>query len=144
MNKGLPETKNENPVRVFYDAVASEYAERYFHEFDSKPFDRWILTRFADFMRPRGLVADMGCGPGEVARFLKDLGVDVIGVDLSSRMLGEARRLNPDIEFLQGDILKLDLRDAHLEGIAAFYAIVHFTMDQVQRAVVEFHRVLAS
>jgi ubiquinone/menaquinone biosynthesis C-methylase UbiE len=143
MNKGSPEVENKNPVRRFYDVVAPEYAEKYFHEFDHKPFDRSILERFAGLTRSKGRVCDAGCGPGEVARFLKDLAVDACGLDVSERMLEEARRLSPDIEFNQGDMLHLYLPDETLAGIAAFYAIVHFSENQVRTAFREFHRVLS-
>jgi SAM-dependent methyltransferase len=142
MKKGISEIE-ENPIRRFYDAVACEYAEKYFHEFDHKPFDRSILDRFAGLVRSRGRVCDMGCGPGEVARFLKDRAVDVFGLDMSERMLDEGRRLSPDIEFTSGDFLDLDLQDGALGGIAAFYAVVHLSMDRVRDAVREWYRVLA-
>jgi 2-polyprenyl-3-methyl-5-hydroxy-6-metoxy-1,4-benzoquinol methylase len=46
-----------------------------------------------------GTVCDIGCGPGRVARYLHDIGANVFGVDISPRMLDEARRLNPGIRF---------------------------------------------
>jgi ubiquinone/menaquinone biosynthesis C-methylase UbiE len=58
-------------------------------------------------------------------------------------MIQEAGRLSPDIEFKRGDMLHLVLPDETLAGIAAFYAIVHFTEDQVRTAFREFHRVLS-
>jgi SAM-dependent methyltransferase len=144
MKNELQKIDMNNSVLLFYDTIGSDYAEKYFHEFDYKPFDRSILERFADLTRSGGCVCDMGCGPGEVARFLKDGDVDVFGLDLSETMLEHARRLSPDIEFRRGDMLRLELQDESLAGIAAFYAIVHFSTDQVRTAFREFHRVLAS
>jgi SAM-dependent methyltransferase len=50
------------------------------------------LESFADDVRGAGAVCDLGCGPGHVGRYLHDRGVEVRGVDLSPRMVEEARR----------------------------------------------------
>jgi len=55
-----------------YDRLADEYSRRIFHELQQKPFDRELLDRFAKEMVGRGEVCDMGCGPGHVARYLRD------------------------------------------------------------------------
>jgi ubiquinone/menaquinone biosynthesis C-methylase UbiE len=56
--------------------------------------------------------------------FFHGLGGEVCGVDLSSEMVRQAQRLDPDISFTQGDMLALtDVVDNSYGGIAAFYAI---------------------
>jgi ubiquinone/menaquinone biosynthesis C-methylase UbiE len=39
---------------------------------------------------------DFGCGTGRSARFLKSLGFNVVGMDISRDMLGRARELDPE------------------------------------------------
>ena len=112
-------------IRESYDRVADEYARRMFSELDNKPLDRELLTRLAGAVNGSGEICDLGCGPGHIARFLGDRGANVFGLDLSPGMLDEARRLSPEIPFRQGNMLALDLPDASLAGISAFYAIVH-------------------
>jgi trans-aconitate methyltransferase len=56
-------------------------------------------------------VCALGCGPGQIARYLGDRRVEAHGIDLSPGMVAEARRLNPDIPFSQGDMLALDSKD---------------------------------
>ena len=48
----------------------------------------------------------MGCGPGHVARYLSEQGLEMVGVDLSPAMVERARRLTPQVEFRQGDMLR--------------------------------------
>ena len=98
-------------IRKSYDELADEYARRIADELRHKPFDRELLNRFAAEVSGRGEVCDMGCGPGHVARYLHDAGASVFGLDLSPRMLEEARRLNPDIRFCEGNMMALDLPD---------------------------------
>jgi ubiquinone/menaquinone biosynthesis C-methylase UbiE len=38
---------------------------------------------------------DFGCGTGRSTRFLRNLGLEVIGVDISQAMLDQARALDP-------------------------------------------------
>ena len=84
----------------------------------------------------------MGCGPGHIARYLCDLGTNVFGLDISPRMIAEARRLNPDISFREGDMTALDLTDGSLAGIAAFYAIVNIPGESLPVIFREMERVL--
>jgi ubiquinone/menaquinone biosynthesis C-methylase UbiE len=126
-----------------YDSVAERYAEHLFHELDGKPLDRHLLNRFAEAITKGGAVADVGCGPGQVARYLHGRGVNVFGVDISPAMIRTASRLSPGIDFRVGDMHALEIPDASLAGIVAFYSIVHFTSDEVPVAMRECHRVLA-
>lgn len=128
-------------IRNSYDSLADEYARRLFHELEQKPFDRAFLNRFIAHVG-RGEVCDMGCGPGHVARFLHDAGMKVLGLDLSPRMLEQARQLNPGISFREGDMLALDLENETLAGITAFYAIVNFPPHSLLKAFEEMARVL--
>ena len=130
-------------VRKSYDSAAEAYAEHLADELTQKPLDRHLLNRFAEEVRGRGLVADLGCGPGHVARYLHEQGVSVLGLDLSEQMIQVARRLHPGIEFRVGDMTRLDLSDGALAGVVAFYAIVHFTPAELDAVLSEIRRVLA-
>lgn len=125
-----------------YDRVADEYVRRIFDELQHKPLDRELLDRFAASVRDVGPVCDMGCGPGHVARYLHERGVQVSGIDLSPQMVEQARRLTPAIEFRQGDMLALDAADESWAGIAAFYSIIHIPRGDLPQALRELHRVL--
>jgi ubiquinone/menaquinone biosynthesis C-methylase UbiE len=139
----------QDAIQKSYDRVADEYARHIFSELEHKPLDRELLTRFAAAVKGKGEVCDMGCGPGHIARYLRDVGgaggsdhLDVFGLDLSLGMLEEARRLNPDIPFRQGNMLALELSDASLAGITAFYAVVNLPRESLPQVFREMARVL--
>jgi len=125
-----------------YDAVSHEYAERFKDEMNDKPFDRDCLDRLAREVGELGPVCDLGCGPGQIARYLHRQGVKTLGVDLSAQMVAEASRLNPEIHFHQGDMLSLPDADNSWGGIAAFYCIIHIPREQIVDALREMKRVL--
>ena len=66
-------------IEASYDQVAQQYAQTFFEELARKPFDRALLDAFGERVRAQGTVCDLGCGPGHVARYLKDRGVKVCG-----------------------------------------------------------------
>jgi SAM-dependent methyltransferase len=130
-------------IRESYDSAAEAYAEHLAAELAGKPLDRHLLNRFAEGVRGRGLVVDVGCGPGHVAGYLKDQGVEMSGIDLSAEMIAVARRLNPGLDFQVGDMRRLDLPDATLAGLVSFYSIVHFEPGALLPVLREMRRVLA-
>ncbi|MGE5643503.1 MAG: class I SAM-dependent DNA methyltransferase [Byssovorax cruenta] len=136
MNKTILNTQTS------YDQVAHEYAEKFKDEMDDKPFDRDCLDRLARKVGSLGPICDLGCGPGQLARYLHRKGVDTLGVDLSPRMVEEAQRLNPEIHFHQGDMLSLPDADNSWGGIAAFYCIIHIPLEQIVDALRDMKRVL--
>ena len=129
-------------LKEFYDQVAREYAERFVGELADKPLDRGLLDGFAALVGG-GRVLDVGTGPGQIAAYLAQRGVDVEGVDLSPAMIAQARERFPELAFRVGDMLALADIDASIAGMTAFYAIVHLTPDQVEAAAREWARVLA-
>jgi SAM-dependent methyltransferase len=135
-----PEIKSA--TQTGYDAVAEEYAARFFDELAEKPLDRALLDCLAELTRGLGVVADIGCGPGQIARYLTDHGAQATGIDLSPEMVKLAQRFSPDISFRQGDMLALDLEDNSLGGIAAFYSVIHAPLERIPQVMREFHRVL--
>ena len=60
---------------------------------------------------------DFGCGTGRSTRFLRDLGFDVVGVDIAESMLARARERDPDGDYRlvpDGDLPGLDPRSFDL------------------------------
>ena len=136
-------SEDASRTRESYDELAATYTERIFTELAGKPLDRHLLNRLAEDVRGHGLVADLGCGPGHVARYLHEHGVRMLGIDLSPRMIDSARQRSPDIEFRVGDMRALDLPDAALAGIVAFYSLIHIDEHEMGATLRELRRVLA-
>ncbi|MFC1534668.1 class I SAM-dependent methyltransferase [Thermodesulfobacteriota bacterium] len=131
-----------NNIERMYDTIAKEYSETFSGEHEKKPKDQEILRRFSIEVGNKKPVWDLGCGPGQTTKYLKDLGIEISGLDLSEKILEQARTNHPEINFRKGNILKLEFDDDSIGGVVAFYAIVHFTEEQVGIAFREAFRVL--
>lgn len=131
-------------TRASYDAVAARYAERFRDELAARPLDRAMLAGFAELVRAAGIgpVADIGCGTGRVTAHLRDLGVQASGIDLSPQMVQVARQAYPDLSFEVGSMLALDLPDASLGGVLAWYSTIHVPDASLPAVFAEFRRVL--
>jgi SAM-dependent methyltransferase len=129
-------------TQTSYDRVADEYVRRIFEELQHKPLDRQLLDRFAASVHDVGLVCDMGSGPGHVAHYLHEHGVQVCGIDLSAELVERARRLTPGIEFRRGDMMALDIPDETWAAVVAFYSIIHIPREDMVRTLRELRRVL--
>src|SRR3954447_16985410 len=131
-------------TRLSYDTDASGYAEKVRGLLGESPYLRASLALFAELVHGAGggRVADVGCGPGYVTAHLHDAGVDVFGIDLSPEMIAIARRDHPDLPFEVGTMTGLDLADASVAGIVAFWSVIHVPDHAIPGVFEEFRRVL--
>ncbi|WP_433436111.1 class I SAM-dependent methyltransferase [Nonomuraea sp. CA-141351] len=128
-----------------YDAVAARYVELVRGALDRVPLDRAVLAAFAELVRTAGPrpVAEAGCGPGHMTAYLRDLGLDAFGVDLSPVMIDFAREAYPDLRFEVGSMDALDLADGELGGLMSWYSVIHIPPQELPPYFTEFRRVVA-
>lgn len=131
-------------TRASYDTVAVSYAARMRDALVGEPYLRTSLALFADLVHAAGggPVADVGCGPGHVTAHLRELGVDAFGIDLSPAMVGVAQRDHPGLRFEVGSMTELDLADASVAGLLAFWSLIHVPDDAIFTVLGHFWRVL--
>jgi SAM-dependent methyltransferase len=133
---------SDEPVGAGYDAVATTYDAQFADELDHKPLERGLLDAFCG-LSPNGTIADIGCGPGHITRFLAERREDGIGMDLSLGMVTIARGNNPRLRFAVASMLRLPVRDAAWAGVVALYSIIHLNPVERGQAFAEFARTLA-
>lgn len=129
-------------TKASYDRIADEYVCHVYDELRYKPFDRGLLDRFAAGLNGAGSVCDLGCGPGQIGRYLHDRGVNVSGLDLAPAMIERATRLNPGMTFQVGDLRALPFAGDVMSGLVAFYSIIHVARPDVVDTLREWARVL--
>ena len=92
-----------NEFAYFYDEfnTAADYDALY----------RYVTGELAAHGVPGGLLADLGCGTGDLTLMLAQAGYDVIGVDQSEEMLSVLREKADELG-LAGQTFDLDAGDA--------------------------------
>lgn len=125
-----------------YSAVAEDYARTYADHLDRVEVDREMLDATARRATGDGPVVDLGCGPAHVGGYLAEWGCDVVGVDAALGMLAVARRRNPGLSLLAGDMRGLPLRSGSCAGLVAFYLLHHVPRAELRLVLRELRRVL--
>jgi SAM-dependent methyltransferase len=138
-------TDSESRTRRSYDAVAERYAAEIGDELAGKPIDRALLDCLVELCSGQEKpIADVGCGPGHLTAYLAGRGADVIGVDLSDKMIEVARRRNPTLRFQIGSMTALPVSDAAWAGAVCAYSIIHVPVDRRPTAYAELARAIVS
>lgn len=125
-------TSAMDQIRRSYDLVAAQYFEK-ITPVDRKPFDCKQLDAFLHGL-PHGEILDLGCGPGDVTRYLRKQREKVTGIDLSAEMVRRAKAVDPTGRYEVGDFTSLLPRQP-LAGITAFYSLIHLDQDIVALAL---------
>lgn len=90
-------------------------------------------TDVLDLMRAgshdRGLVVDLGCGSGILARVVIDAGYDVLGVDISADMIALARDRAPTGDFRVGSLHDLAIPDGCV-AVCAIGEALNYATDE--------------
>lgn len=130
-------------VRDSYDAMAEQYASLVLGELDWDTNLRDWFAAFAEMAAPqKGVVADLGCGPGHITNHLTELGLTVVGYDLSPGQISQAQHAFPDSQFHVGDLTALEHADSSLGGIVSRHSLIHLLPSRLGEVFEEWMRVL--
>lgn len=85
-------------------------------------------------------VVDIGCGTGNYTIALKQMGLAMTGVDISSTMIDSGRTKAPEISWVKSDASILPLEDATFNGAVSTLVIHHY--EELESPFKETFRVL--
>lgn len=100
------------------------------------------IELFVKLVNPKGKILDVGCAAGRDTKILNDLGFEVVGADLSEKLLAVAEKKNPSIKFVLADIRKLPFPDENFAGVWANAVFHHLEKKDMIPALKELFRVL--
>jgi trans-aconitate methyltransferase len=128
-------------VRQPYASVAALYiklfgARQHVHRDDLAFIGRHLAGQ-------RGAVLDLGCGPGHITDYLRELGADATGIDMVPEFISHARTAYPDGRYELGSIETLDAADHSIAGLLAWYSLIHLAPQALHRVLTEFRRAIA-
>lgn len=141
-----PET-NENLIKLTtrsYDEAAERFHDCYYspdkiHETASV---RLGLISFVKRLPKKGVVLDIGSGPGVHLDFIKrSTRLEVIGIDLSMGMLRFARHQYPEAKLVRMDVRNLSIRNSCCDGIWSSCLVHHIPKAEVPLFIHELYRI---
>jgi ubiquinone/menaquinone biosynthesis C-methylase UbiE len=124
----------QTETRATYDQIAPEYLRL---NLEMSAERRADMNGFASVLPPSAVVADIGCGPGIEVALLRQLGLRVIGLDLSMGQLRAAASTG----LAQADMRRLPLRAESLDGLWCHAALLHIPREMTPQVLAEFARV---
>ncbi|GLZ81142.1 methyltransferase [Actinorhabdospora filicis] len=128
-------------VRRAYDIVADSYGTLVNEKIGILPVERASMELFSTLIGD-GQVVEVGCGTGRASGRLDALGVKVFGVDLSPEMVRVARGYFPHLRFEVGTMTALDIESSSVDGLMAWYSIIHIAPEDLPAVAAEFARVV--
>lgn len=123
-----------NEFAYFYDELNSEA--------DYDALYRYVTDELAAHGIRDGILADLGCGTGDLTLMLAQAGYDVIGIDRSEEMLSVLREKADELDMtgcillLRQDLLSLDLYGTIRAAVSTFDTYNHIgPVDQFEKAI---------
>jgi len=102
---------------------------------------RWRQATIEQVVRPGDRVLDACCGTGDLAVAAQRGGAAiVVGLDFAERMLERARRKEPAIEWVRGDVLALPFDDGSFDAATVGFGVRN--VDDLEAGLQELRRVL--
>ncbi|MCP4131239.1 MAG: metalloregulator ArsR/SmtB family transcription factor [bacterium] len=132
--------ERENEKSRFFDSIAINWDDLKNNLIGDYDLTGAIVSRVPE----SAVVADLGCGTGELLYAVRNRAQNLIGVDKSPKMLGEAKRrfteegLSVDLRI--GELEHLPMRDREAD-CAIFNMVLHHLASPFQ-VITEGHRVL--
>jgi demethylmenaquinone methyltransferase/2-methoxy-6-polyprenyl-1,4-benzoquinol methylase len=104
---------------------------------------RWRRLTVREVVAPGDRVLDGCCGTGDLAVAARKAGAgEVVGLDFSGPMLERARKKEPAVEWIQGDLLELPFEDGFFDAATVGFGVRNVV--DLERGLAELRRVLRS
>jgi len=105
------------------------------------PVERRIVKRY---FRKMGKILDIGCGRGRTTVPLKEMGFDIIGIDISRKMIEAAKESYPNIDFRVGNACNLSFEEESFDYVLFSNVGMDYIFPEAKRLIAlrEIHRVL--
>ena len=124
-------------VREGYDALVETYADR---RSGDETLGTALLDDLLADLPDDARLLDAGCGQGTPVLARAD--VDAVGLDFSPAQLRLAAANAPAAALARGDMAHLPFADDSFDAVTAFHSLIHVPLDDHQRVVDEFARVI--
>jgi 2-polyprenyl-3-methyl-5-hydroxy-6-metoxy-1,4-benzoquinol methylase len=111
--------------------------EKYSSSYGANPEYNYFLEELMTVVR-KGKILDLGCGDGmPISKHLFDHGYDIVGVDVSKKMITAAKKNVPKAEFIHEDAGKIELEQQSYDGVVALFVLNHFPKKELEKLMIK-------
>ena len=132
--------KTKNAVAIF-DKYAIEYQDKYMD-----------VSRYADTLdvfcnlieKDTSKILEVACGPGNLTRYLiqQRSNFQILGIDLSSKMIDLAKINNPSAEFRVMDCKKISDLTKTFDGISCGFCLPYLSKEEARQLITDAAKLL--
>ena len=126
-------------VRRMFDRIAPVY-DAMNHVMTAGLDRRWRRITIDETVQADDRVLDACCGTGDLAIAARSRRADVVGLDFSERMLERARRKEPQIDWVRGDVLALPFDEGSFDAVTVGFGVRN--VEDLEAGLRELRRVL--
>jgi demethylmenaquinone methyltransferase/2-methoxy-6-polyprenyl-1,4-benzoquinol methylase len=130
-------------VREMFANIAPRY-DLLNHILSANIDKRWrrrVVKKLKPLLPEGGRVLDVGCGTGDLSiELFENTAAGVTGIDFCAPMLKLAKTKAPELQFIEGDALRLPFAEASFDGLTIGFALRNLA--DVERGLRELLRVL--
>ena len=130
-------------VREMFANIAPRY-DLLNHILSANIDKRWrrrVVKRLKPLLPQGARVLDIGCGTGDLSiELFENTAAEVTGIDFCAPMLKLAKTKAPELQFIEGDALRLPFAEASFDGLTIGFALRNLA--DVERGLRELLRVL--
>ena len=120
-----------------YDQIAHQYASK-LDDYAPRPEQE----KFVSLLPKSATILDAGCGPGRDCEYFVKQGFQVVGVDLSDKLLDIAKQRVPQASFYKQDLRSLDFSSSSFNGIWACASLLHLKREETPAVLSSFYTLL--
>lgn len=130
--------------RVAYDVYTGSYCSKWGKQLSeqSKNLADWFLAESG--LQEGGHILDVGCGPGQFARYFYDKGYRVTALDVSPEMIKLAKEMNGNrsITYVQEDMRRTSFSNGSFDAVFSCASFLHVLPQDVPATLREWRRIL--
>jgi SAM-dependent methyltransferase len=113
-----------------YNRIATQFTDTWYEHLPEE-----ALQGLVQHLQRGASVLDAGCGPGHHVAFLKEEGLEPVGLDFSAEMLRIARASNPNVSFIERDLVVDPLPRHRFDAVWSAIALNHVPSEENRAAL---------